>query len=346
MADSGDDTQRRSPFRVGLIGAAGVAVTYALAQIVLAAQSVLILIGVAGFVAVGLDPAVRWLARVKLPRWAAVTTVSLAAVGVFAGFLTAAIPPLVAEAGQFVNQLPQFAHQLQDHSSLLGRLNDRFQLQQRLEALLSQHGSELAQGLLGAGRFVFDAVVSTLTVIVLSLYFLADLPRIRTALYRLVPRARRARATQLGDEMLSKVGAFVLGNLLTSLIAGLAIFVWCVPWGIPYAVLLALLVAILDLIPIIGWTSAGIVVSLVALSVSPAAAFATIAYILVYRFVEDYVLIPKVIGRVVKVPAVVTIVATVIGGVLLGLVGILVAIPVAAALQLLMEQVVYPRLDR
>ncbi|NKQ57236.1 AI-2E family transporter [Amycolatopsis sp. K13G38] len=338
--------QRRSPFVIGLVGAAGVAVTYGVVQLVLAALNVLILIGVAGFVAVGLDPAVGRLLRMRTPRWAAVTVVSLAALGLFGGFLAAAIPPLVAEATQFVDQLPELARQLQDHSSFLGHLNDRFHIQQRVSDLIAQQGSNLFQGLLGAGKFVFSAVVSTLTVIVLSLYFLADLPRIRSFLYRFVPRTRRPRATELGDEILAKVGAFVLGNLLTSLIAGLAIFAWCLPWGIPYAVLLSLLVAILDLIPIVGWLSAGVVVTLVALSVSPVCAIATIAYILVYRFLEDYIIVPKVIGRVVRVPAVVTVVSTLIGGVMLGLVGVLVAIPVAAAIKLVLEQVVFPRLDR
>jgi predicted PurR-regulated permease PerM len=138
----------------------------------------------------------------------------------------------------------------------------------------------------------------------------------------------------------------VLGNLLTSLITGVVIFAFLVIVGVPYALLLSLFVAILDLVPVIGSTIAGVVVCLVALSVSLHVCLATIGFFLIYRLVEDYLLVPRIIGRAVKVPALVTVVAVLLGGALMGIVGALVAIPTAAALLLLGQEMLFPRLDR
>ena len=148
----------------------------------------------------------------------------------------------------------------------------------------------------------------------------------------------------MGDEVLAKVGAYALGNVATSVIAGAATFVWCTIFDVPYALLLGVFVAILDLVPY-GSTVAGVVVALVALTVSLPVSIATIAFCLVFRWFEDYLLVPKVIGRAVKVPGGVTVVAVLIGAALQGFVGALVAIPVAAALQLLTQELLFPALD-
>jgi predicted PurR-regulated permease PerM len=181
---------------------------------------------------------------------------------------------------------------------------------------------------------------------VLTVYFLADLPRIRANLYRLVPHSRRPRAILLGDEIFAKVGGYVLGNLLISLIAGVLTFIAVLLVGLPYPLLLSIFVALLDLVPVIGSTIAGGVVCLVALSVSLPACAAVTGFFVAYRLVEDYLLVPRIIGRVLKVPALVTVVAVLVGGALLGIVGALVAIPVAAALLLLAREVLFPRLDQ
>ena len=116
-------------------------------------------------------------------------------------------------------------------------------------------------------------------------------------------------------------------------------------FGIPYAALLGLLVFLLDLIPVIGSTVGGIVVTLVALTVSLPVAAATLAFYVVYRLAEDYLLVPRIIGRTVKVPALAGMVAIVLGGVVMGIIGALIALPAAAAIQLLLEEITFPRLD-
>src|ERR1700722_912036 len=345
LGSPGSPFNWRSPFLFGLTASAGVAVTYGVVRGLGAVSSMLLLIGLAFFVALGLEPAVSWLAAKRLPRWAAVTAVLMAALAVLAGSLAAAIPPLLQQAHQFINEAPHYIQRLDDHSSWIGRLNDRFHVQQRITETVNSSGGPVLAQAVKAGTEVFGALADLLVVAVLTIYFLVDLPRIRATLYRLAPHSRRPRAILIGDEVYAKVGAYVFGNIVISVIAGVATFIWLVIFGVPYPLLLGIFVALLDLIPF-GSTVAGFIVAAVALTVSAPIAVATLGFYLVFRLAEDYLLVPKVIGRAVEVPAVVTLLAVLVGGALLGIVGALVAIPVAAAIQLCAPEVLFPRLDQ
>jgi predicted PurR-regulated permease PerM len=336
---------RRSPFYIGMTAAGGVAVTYGAVQLLSIMSSMLLLIGVAFFLALGLEPAVSWLVKRRLPRWAATTIVFLAVAALLAAFIAAAIPPLSQQLSQLITQAPHYLQQAQDHSSTIGRLNERFQLQRRLTDMLDASGGSALNQVISAGSALVETVVDTVIVVVLTIYFLIDLPRIRTFLYRLVPHSRRPRAILIGDEVFAKVGAYLLGNVIISLIAGAATMIWLYAFDVPYALLLGILVALLDLVPVVGSTIAGVAVAAVAWTVSWPVCVATIVFFVVFRLAEDYLLVPRIIGRAVDVPALVTVVAVLIGGAVLGIVGALVAIPVAAAIALLVAEILYPRLD-
>jgi len=345
LGTPGPPLNRRSPFFVGMTAAAGVAITVAVVELLITARSVLFLLGLAVFIAAGLDPVVKWLTGRRVPRWLAVIIVLVALAGIIAGFLAAAIPALTAQTTSLAHEIPHYMNTLQSHNSTLGRLNERFHVQQRLVELISRKGSALVGGILGAGELVISAASSMIAVVVMSIYFLAGLPQIKHFAYRLVPHSRRPRVILIGDEILAKVGGYVLGNVLTSAIAGVGTYLWMLAFGIPYPILLGLFVALLDLIPVIGSTIGGVVVTLVALTVSLPVAIATLCFYVGYRLAEDYLIVPRIMGRTVQVPAVVSLVAVLIGGVLLGIIGALVAIPVAAAIRLLLTEVAFPRLD-
>jgi predicted PurR-regulated permease PerM len=212
--------------------------------------------------------------------------------------------------------------------------------------VLTSGGTSLVGGILGAGELVLTTASAIVAVMVLSIYFLAGLPGIKVFAYRLVPHSRRPRVILIGDEILAKVGGYVLGNFLTSVIAGLGTYLWLFAWGVPYPILLATFVAFLDLIPVIGSSVGGAVVSLVALTVSVPVALATLGFYIAYRLAEDYLIVPRVMNRTVQVPAIVSLIAVLVGGVLLGIVGALIAIPVAAAVRLLLHEIAIRRLDK
>jgi predicted PurR-regulated permease PerM len=341
----GRPLNRRSPFFVGMAAAAGVAVTIGVVELIIHAWSVLVLIGLALFLAAGLDPAVTWLTRHGLRRWQAVLVTLVVLAGMLVGFLAAAIPPLAAQTTALVNELPKYLHTLQDHNSQIGKLDAQYHLQDRIRHLLQTKGGSLIGGVLGAGEVVLSTFSAILIVAVLAIYFLADMPRIRLLAYRLAPHSRRARVILIGDEVFAKVGGFVLGNFVTSAIAGIGTYIWLVIFGVPYPILLALMVAFLDLIPVIGSTIGGAIVTLVALTVSLPVAIATLGFYIAYRLAEDYFVVPRVMGKTVQVPGAVSVIAVLVGGALMGIIGALVAIPAAAALRLFLQEVVFHRLD-
>ena len=164
-------------------------------------------------------------------------------------------------------------------------------------------------------------------------------------LLRLTPRSRRSEVQPIIDAVFQRMGGFVLGNLVSSAIAGAGTFVWLEIVGVPYAGLLAVFVALVDLVPIVGSTLGGVAVSLVALTVSLQVAVATAIFYVLYQQFENYVLVPRVMKKTVDVSPLTTIIAALLGGALMGIVGALVAIPIAAAVQLMAQEVFVPRQD-
>ena len=302
---------------------------------------------VAAFVAIGLDPAVRWLVRRGMSRPLAVTIIAVLFLAAVGGFAAAAYPPIVRESTQLVDAIPRYAAELQNQNNLLGRLNLKYHVTTRIAASVeSSLSAKTAGGLLSAGTAVISFTFQLVLTLVLVVYFLVDLPRIKQAGYRLVPLRRRPRFGLLTDGVISRVGGYVLGNVATSLLSGLTSYVLLLSLGVPYAAVLSILTGVLDLIPLIGSTIGGVLAALVALAaVSPAAAIVTVIYHVLWRVFEDYLLNPRVLSRTVEVSGLVTIVAVLIGGALLGIVGALIAVPAAAAIQLILVEVVYPARD-
>jgi predicted PurR-regulated permease PerM len=337
LGPPGRPMDRRSALFVGFTGAVGVLCALCAGFLVVRAADVLVLVLIAFFVAVGLHPAVTWLSRHGLRRPAATTVVTLGVVLVIAGFLTATVVPLVDQADRLAAQLRELAATARDGDSLLGRLNTQFGLERQLRGLVGG----------GAGmRAAVEAVTGAFIVLVLSIYFLADFQRIRTALYRLVPARRRPRAILIGDQIYARIGAYLLGNIVMSLMSGVVTFGCLIAFGVPYALFLAIVVAVLDLVPVLGTLVAAVVVAAVALTVSVPVCLGVLGVLAVYKVIEDYVLLPKVLGRAVAVPAVLTVVAVLVGGALAGVAGALVSVPVAAALLLVLREVSVPWLDR
>lgn len=345
MGPVGAPIDRRTPFVVGLLATAGALVAIGLGVLAWLALDVLILIGLALVLALGLEPAVSVLVGRGWRRWIAVTAVCVGLIAVTAGFFALVIPPFVTQAGALSSGLGRVVAEVQNQNSLIGRWAAQLHLLERATQYIEANGGSIANGLLGFGAQVFGVVTGAAIVLVLTMYFLAAFPSLRAGAYRLVPHSRRPRAILVGDAILAKVGAYLLANLFTSLVIGLVTLIWLLVMGVPYALALAVLVALLDLIPTVGAIIAGILVALAAWTVSWPTALATLGFYVVYKLFEDYLLWPRVASRAVQIPAWLTVVAVLIGGALLGVVGAFVAIPVAAAVLVIIREVVYPRLD-
>ncbi|MGH3320353.1 MAG: AI-2E family transporter [Streptosporangiaceae bacterium] len=339
----GNPLLRGSPFTVGLTGALGVLLAWYLVQALYGVRQVLILIVVSMFLAVGLNPAVEALQRKGLARRWAVLLVFACVIAFFVGFGFAVVPPLTEQTTAFAGALPDYLRQLQNNPTING-LDQRYHIIQKAQGILTGGlGAGLFGGIIGVGKVVLSAFFSTFTVLVLTLYFLASLPRITRLAYQLVPRTRRARVSLLGNEILSRIGGYVGGAAVIAAIAGTSTFVFLEIVRVPYALALALLVALFDLIPLIGATIGAIIVTAVGFTVSIPVGVACLAFYVAYQQVENYLIYPRVMKRSVDVAPTATIIAALIGGTLLGFVGALLAIPTAAAISLILREVVLPR---
>ncbi len=302
----------RSPFFVGLSGAFGVAVTYFLVRGLADISSVLIIIGLALFIAIGLDPILVFLVNRGIARGVAVGIVTLGFVLLIAAFVLAAVGPLSHEIQTIVKNYPRYKSNIAQGRGWAGKLAVKFHLTSYLKGkqkLKIPYG-----GILGAGKVLLSVGMATISVVALTIYFLIALPGVKRLWLSLLPKSRRVRAGLLTDEVFGRVGGFMLGNLLTSVISGIGTYIWLIIFGVPYALLLSLVVALFDLIPMVGSTIAGIIVSLVALTKGVPVAVATVAFYIVYRYLEDYFVNPRVMKHTVKVTPGLTIIATLIGG--------------------------------
>jgi predicted PurR-regulated permease PerM len=247
----------RSPFLVGLTAGLGLLLAYAVFLVLSDAVSILVLVFIAMFIAVGLNPAVVRLQRWGLPRWLAVTGVGLGIVVMFCGLLLALTPPLATQASTLVDTAPEYFEQLR-RNEMLHNLDEQYDLFGRIQSALTEVDlTRVAGGVFGGTQAVFGALFNVLTVVVLTVYFMAAFDRIRSGAYRLVPASRRERVQTISDEILTKVGAYMAGALAIAIIAGAAAWVFLLIVGVAYPFALAVVIAVCDLIPQVGATIGG-----------------------------------------------------------------------------------------
>ncbi|HEX3213769.1 MAG TPA: AI-2E family transporter, partial [Actinomycetota bacterium] len=283
-------------FRYGALFSLGAAATIIGLYALYTVRAVLIRILIALFIAVSLDPAVRQLARRGMRRGVAVTLIFLLFFALAAAFFISVTPPLVTQFGNLVDDLPGYLTSLQGRSSQFRELNDRYNISDQLQGLVGTLPSRLGSGLLGVTGRVFGAVFNGLTVLVFTVYFMADMPRIRSGIVRLFPVPRRPRARQVVDLVVDKVGGYMIGNIIVSLIAGVVSFIAFTILGVPFAVPLAFIVALCDLIPLIGATLGAIIGVTVALfSTDLWTTVLVAAFFIAYQQLENYLIAPRVL---------------------------------------------------
>ncbi len=308
-------------------------------------SSVIILVVVALFIAVGLDPAVRWLQRRGLSRSMAVLAVIAAVLAALVLFFVALVPVISDQVTAIVNNAPGWFEQLQRNRQVQ-QLDNRFDVISKAQEFVTsgQWASSLFGGVVGIGVAVLGFLVNTFLVTVLTLYFLASLGRTKQALFGLAPASKRARVTELGERILASVGGYVSGAFIVAMAAGIStlLFLFVVGLG-EYALALAAVVALLDVIPMIGATLGAVVVTAIGFATDPKIGLFCLVFYVVYQQLENYLIYPRVMQRAVDVPGSVIVIAALVGAGLLGVVGALLAIPTAAAILLLVREVFIPR---
>jgi predicted PurR-regulated permease PerM len=341
MGPVGPPLRRSHPFVFGFFAALGVLVAWGLWNALGQARSVLILLIVSMFIAVGLNPLVEWFMRRGLKRGLAVAVVFLLMILAVLGVGFAIVPVVTEQINNLINNAPDWLNLL-NKSKTVDQLNKRYDFIQKAQNYIQDPA--LAQkafgGILGVGKVVANALFSAFTILILTLYFLASLPSVKRAAYSLVPASRRTRVSILGDEVLGRVGGYVSGQFLVAACAGLSMFVFLEIVGLgQYAVALAIVVMFTAFIPMVGGLIGVVLVALIGFTDGLWTGVACLAYGVIYQQIENYVIAPRIMRRAVDIPGAVTVIAALLGGALLGVVGALLAIPTAAAILLIIREV-------
>ena len=335
----GAPINRSHPFYFGFI---------VLMRALASTSQIFILILIALFLATGLNPAVEALRRRGMKRTQAVAIIFFAVIAFFIFFAWVVIPPVVTQGSQLINKAPALLDQLKNNS-YIEHLNTQFGLIDTIQSKLvsiTKNGSLLVStfgGVIGVGKSVLSGTFSALTILILTLYFLSSLHEATELGLSLVPSSRRDRVRRLTYAIIDRVGMFVGSQVIIAFLASIYIFFLSVILGLPSPIAVAMIVLVCGLVPLIGHFLGCGVVTIIALTQSITIGIvAFIAYVL-YVQVENYVITPRIMKRRLSVPGAVTIISAMIGSSLLGLIGGLLAVPVAAAVILILDEVVIPR---
>ena len=347
----GEPLNHSHPFYFGFVAASGAVIAITLLRAFASASQVFVLIIISLFFAMGLNPAVLFIERRGLSRVKAVTATVTLVIGFVGVFIWIAAPLIIDQVNALITNAPQLISDLKNNSTI-DELNKNYgivdTIQEKVDSSIKDGKFVIGAfgGVLGVGKAFISGVFSILTILVLTLYFLAALPTVTKDALRLVPASRRERVAKITDAIIFRVGAFVGGQITISFFASIFIFFLGLVLDLPYKSALALVVFVCGLIPLIGHFIGMTIVTLIALTVSPLIAAISLASYIIYVQFENYVLTPKVMKRALSIPGLVTIIAALIGTSLLGLIGGILAVPIAAAVLLILDEVVYPKADK
>ena len=325
-----------------ILKAIGLAVAVAiLLWLIWTARGVITWVLIAAFLAMAVNPLVdRLQHRVGMARGWAAAIVYVAVLAVIAAIGFSFIPTLVNQVNDFANALPGYVKDLTAGRGRLGFLETKYHVVDRVKEQVSAGGAGKVFGLsdtaLTITKSVFSTVAAVVTITFLTFFMILEGPKWMERVYGLLPEESQPRWRKIGNDIYRTVGGYVSGNLLISLIAGLASFVVLYALDVPYAVALALIVALLDLIPLAGATIAAIVVCTVGFLHTTTAGIVLVIFFVIYQQVENHFLQPVIYGRTVQLSPLAVLVSVLIGAELAGVIGALGAIPVAGAIQVLL----------
>jgi predicted PurR-regulated permease PerM len=341
---------RRVPLRTIIAAILAVAFFYLAAILIYRLRGVVLLLLVAGFLALILNPVVGVIERyVVRRRGFAVTIVAFLMVLVFVGLLVAFGYPLAGAITHLANNLPTYVSNAEHGKGWLGKLVQHYHVQQWVQqnsAKLVTFGQNLSKPALAVGKGALSLLIELLTIFILVLMLLLEGPRLRRGVLSLLSPRQAEEVQAIASEVNRSVVGYMLGNFLTSIICGVVVLVDLVALGVPFPLLWALWVGLVDFLPMIGGALAGIPVVIFAAFQSLTAGIVTLIVFLVYTQLENHILNPVIMSKTVRISPLLVLVSVLvaaslgdwIGGLFGGFVAALLAIPAAGAFQVIVRE--------
>jgi len=307
--------------------------------------SQLIWVAIAFFLALAITPAVDWVAR-YIPgksRGLSLTIVLVSIIAVISYMISALVPPLIDQLTSLVRNFPDYWNNLVSSNNFIGNSLRNWNVTDQLvknQGQIINSLSNVSAWLSGAAT----GLIALITIFTLTFFMVLEGPRwLNTFWSYQDPKRRKARQI-LAAKMYKSVSGFVIGNILTSVIATIATTILLVILGVPSPLALGILVGIFDLIPLVGATLAAIVVTIFVLAYGgPTAGLISITYFILYQQLENNILQPIVFSKSISISPLVVGIAALFGATLAGFFGALVAVPVAASLQILVKDLLSRR---
>jgi predicted PurR-regulated permease PerM len=341
------------PFLWGFTATVGGLVAWSLAGAMASLSTVLVSIGAALFIAMALDPLVRWLERHGMSRGLSIALVFVGFAVIFAGVLALVVPTAVVQISEFAKAVPGYIADLQNadwFKNLVAATGQGGMYQGLLDQVqnwLADPANLLAVGggALAVGTGVVNAVSGTLIVLVLTLYFLSSLRTMLDAMTRLAPAHARAQVSRMTDQITESVGGYVSGMAILAAANAVFAFILLSVLGVPFAALLAFLALLITMIPMVGPVLFWLLATTVSLFHLWWVGLIFAAVYFAYMQIEAYVMTPRVMTKAVDIPGSLVLIGAMVGGTLLGLLGALVAVPVTASVLMVVNSVIVPRQD-
>lgn len=298
-------------------------------------KDVIVILMVVFIISIALDPFVRKLAEQGVPKGLSVIVLYLALLVLLSLFMYFIVPPVVTQLKEFALNIPYSTGKISQLD-----LTDTTSTINQIINTLSSKASTITTGLLSTVVSVFGGAVSAVTVFVLTYYTVVDADSISTLLTRLIPVEGRDKLVTTLKRVSEKLGDWFQGQLSLMLIIGLVdgIALWAL--GIEFSLTLGIISGLLEIVPVIGPIVSGVAVVVVAL-ITGAPIWKILIAILIYvvvQQVENNILVPKIMQRAVGLSPIVVILAILIGNKLFGIGGAILAVPIAAGVQVFIEE--------
>lgn len=344
-------TNLSNPFAVGFLLTLGGLVALALGIAITDLATIWIYIAFALFAALGLDPIVRMLQKRNISRAWSIAIVYFVFTVILVAIVWLIVPTVIGQISQFITDLPRTVASFQQtdfYEWARSHFGDHVpKLLAELQKFISDPGNiaTIGGGVVHVGATIATSISGFVIIIVLSLYFLASLPEIKQAFYRLFPARNRAVTSELTEEITGSVGGYLSGMVVLAFANAVVTVILFTVLHLPFPLLLGVIAFCLTIIPLVGTVLFWAIGTIVALLSSPVSALVFAICYLVYMQLEAYILTPRVMNKTISVPGSLVVIGALVGGTLMGLLGALVAIPVTASILLIIKKILIPKQD-
>lgn len=331
------------PWRT-IVGAVSVTLLTIIAVfLTLASVRIITWIAIAGFFAIVLAPPVGRVQRhVGNRRTLATGIVVFAALAIIVGIVTLFVMPVRTQLIATITDLPGTVHQAAQGRGPVGNIVTKLHIESYVksnEAQLTRTAQRLDNNSFETAQTVLGLALAFVTITLITFFMLAQAESIGRAATNLIPQRRRASMKRGAADAASAVSGYVIGNLLVSLIAGVAAFILLAIMGVPSPVVLALFVAVADLVPMVGATIGAAVSVIAAYLHTPAAGLAAVIFFVIYQQIENSAIYPWIMSRKVKVNPLIVLLSVLLGVEVWGMLGALLAVPLSGAIQVIIKAV-------